>query len=155
MSQTAMTEQASLGEAGLLGDSGHDMYIRSYAAEGTDVAYGLGLVPGTDPETQVAVPAATFTTFSGFAVKKHPMEDESASDFADGETVDVLRKGRVWVPAVETMAVGDTVHVIHTGGNEGQIRNDVDGGNADAVAECSVLQFDSDNNLALISVNLP
>lgn len=150
MSQTAVTLEAPIALPGGLGDTGHDMYIRSYAIEGITGAFGLFVVPGTDGETQVAVPTVGGVV-AGCLVHQHPLQDEAAAtDFADGETVGVLAKGRVWAVAAEAMAVGDVVYVEDAGG---EVRNDATA--ATILPGSKVEAYDADQSLVLLSLNLP
>lgn len=152
MSQTVVNELAARALPGGLGDTGHDMYIRSYAAEGAGVQFGRFLVAGTDAEKQVALPTASAPAV-GCAVHQHPLEDEALTDFADGETVGVLTKGRCWAQAAVAMAVDDTVYVLDSGADAGKATNSATG--ATALPSSKVEAYDADAALVLLSVNLP
>lgn len=156
MSQTgAYTRQATRGLPGLLGDSGHDMFIQSRAVETAAIEFGLGVEPGTDPETQVVVYAGG--TLSGITVKTHALDRATEEADLDGasiaEMVGSLRKGRIWVQTEEAVAAGDAVHCVNTGAAAGQFRNDTTG--ATAVPSAAFVAYDADRDVALLEINLP
>ena len=157
MSQVgSYTTDASRGLNGLLADSGHDMFIASYAAEGASgLEFGLGVEAGTDAETQVVVYAGN--TFSGVTVKSQVVSETSELASLDGasetDPVGVLRKGRIWVQTNEAVAAGDPVFCVNTGADAGKFRNDL--ANATAVSGAAYMAYDSDRSLALLELNLP
>jgi len=148
MSQTTYNEKAPRALPGMLGDVGADLHIRSYGLEGGG-GFGLFVVPGTDPEKEVAVPSVGGVVV-GCIVHQHPLYDESLSDLADGETAQVLTKGRAWVQTAEPVAPGDTVYVEDA---TGKIRNDATA--ATELPSSKIEAYDAGTTLALVSVNLP
>ena len=120
-------------QAGQLADLGPKR-IDSRAAEG-EVGFGLGLIWGTDPEKQVEVPAAgdlDTGVFAGISVFTHTQNqgfDRSATpssvaaEYKDGDTVNVLREGRVYVSTDDEVALGDLAYV----GEDGAITSSDDG----------------------------
>ena len=154
MSQTSYAIEAGRATAGMLGDTGHDMYHVSRAAEDTAIGFGLGVIQGTDPETQAKLATATGGTFLGVTLHQHALQDESADGFVEDEVMTVMRKGRVWVQTNEAVAAGDDVFFVYTGADAGKFRNDLT--NADQVsAGAEFLAYDSGTGLALLSLNLP
>lgn len=156
MSQTgAYTRQAARGAPGLLGDSGHDMFIQSYGVETAAVEFGRGVEAGTDPENQVVAYAGG--TLQGVTVKTHALDratEEAGLDGASvGEEVGVLRKGRIWVQTNEAVVAGDAVFCVNTGADAGRFRNDAT--DATAVPGAAFAGFDADRSLALLELNLP
>lgn len=157
MSQTTnpYTIQANRGLPGLLADGGHDVFLRSRAPEGANLAFGLGVEAGTDPETQVVAYAGN--AFGGVTSKTHALQRETEELGLDGavigETVSILRKGRVWVQTNEAVAPGDPVFCVNTGADAGQFRND--NTNATAVASAEFVSYEAESGLALLELNLP
>lgn len=134
---------------GQLGDSGHDMFIRSFAIEGITGNFGLAVVPGTDPLTQCKVPTVGGVVL-GFIASQQALEDEDgAADLANGETASIVAKGRIWVVAAEAMATTDTIYVEDA---TGEIRNDVTA--ATILPNSKVHDYDADTGLALISIGI-
>ena len=121
-------------------------HVESYAAEGA-VPFGHGVVLGTDPAKQVAVAAADTDTFAGISVFTHRQEqgiDQGASmgaqystgaEYRDKDTVNVLRRGRVWVENSENgfeAHSGDTAYV------------DTENGNMTVSPNRAIIEFDAD-----------
>lgn len=134
MSQTTYANEAPVAFRGLLGDSGHDMFLISRAVdEAAGVPAGVMLVNGTDPDTQASLPSAAGETPQGVVAHQQAREDYSlAGDLmlADGETASLVRKGRVWVRVEGAVANGGDVYFRHTTGSGtelGAFRADADG----------------------------
>lgn len=139
-------------------------HVESFAAEGA-VPFGHGLVLGTDPEKQVAVASADTETFAGVSVFTHKQEqgfDQSVSlgnqsstgaEYRDTDTVNTLRRGRVWVEVTAEVAAGDAAYVdVNTEGEEGKF-TDVEGDN---LATGGVFRTGADvGELAILEINLP
>lgn len=156
MSQTGdYTRLANRGKPGLLGDSGHDMYILSRAVQTAAIEFGRGVEAGTDPERQVVAYAAG--AFLGVTVFTHALDRATEEADFDGasvaEMVGVLRKGRIWVLTNEAVAAGDAVFCVNTGADAGMFRNDVT--SATAVTGAAFLAYDADAGVALLELNLP
>lgn len=149
-------------QAGQKADAGFD-HVESFAAEGA-VPFGYGVVAGT-ADNQVAVASADDETFMGVAIFTHAVEqgiDESASkgeqystgaEYRDGDAVNVLRRGRVYVTVTDDVSAGDTAYVdVTTTGEEGQFTND----STDNLATGGVFRTSADSGeLAVVEVNLP
>ena len=154
MSQTTYDTVADRATAGMLGDAGHDMYHVSLAAEGGAIPFGLGVIQGTDPETQAKLSTVTGGTFAGVTLHQHALQDETADGFVEDEVMSVLKKGRVWVQTNVAVAIGDPVYFVNSGADSGKFRNDNTA--ADAVSGGSEFAaYDSGTGLALLSLNLP
>lgn len=149
-------------QAGQKADAGFD-HVESFAAEGA-VAFGYGVVAGT-AENQVAVAAADDDDFVGVSVFTHAIEqgiDQSASkgelystgaEYRDGDTVNVLRRGRVYVTVTDDVVAGEDAYVdVVTNDEEGQFTN-VSTSN---LATGGVFRTSADSGeLAVVEVNLP
>jgi len=150
-------------QRGQKADAGFDD-VNSYAAEGT-VPFGTGVVLGTDPAKQVAVASADTESFTGVALFTHRVTqgiDQAATageqystgaEYRNGDTVNVLRRGRVYVEVTAEVAAGDDAFVdVTSEGEEGKftdvaLNNLATGGvfrSAAGVGE-----------LAIVEINLP
>ena len=137
--------------------------VESFAAEGA-VAFGRGVVVGTDPAKQVAVASADGESLAGVSVFTHRQEqgiDQSASmgaqystgaEYRDKDTVNVLRRGLVWVEVTAEVAAGDDAFVdVTSEGEEGKFTN-VD---TDNLASGGVFRTGADvGELAVVEINL-
>ncbi len=160
--QTTYSRVADDGFAGLLGDSGEGMFLISRALEAaTAMAFGLGVIYGTDPEKQ-------FDRFAGAGVlagivahKQNRSQPALATTLGivQNEVASLVRNGRIWVVVEEAITVGDLVFVRHTAGGGGtQLgawRNDADTASAQAVPEASWLKGSTGAGIALLQINLP
>ena len=144
-------------------------HVESFAAEGA-VPFGHGLVLGTDPEKQVAVASADTETFAGVSVFTHKQEqgfDQSVSlgnqsstgaEYRDTDTVNTLRRGRVWVEVTAEVDAGDAAFVdVVSEGEEGKFTNAADDGDTtDNLATGGVFRTGGDvGELAILEINLP
>lgn len=139
-------------------------HVESYAAEGA-VGFGLGLEYGTDPEKQVAVPSDDTGTFAGVSVFSHKQvqgidltatENElysTGSEYRDGDTVNVLRRGRVWVEVTDAVTANATAYVDVTSATADYGKfTDV----ATSNVQAGVFRTDaSTGELAILEINLP
>ena len=115
MSQTTVTQYGTAGFAGLLYDTG-DNDILSYSAEGA-VGFGVPVKLGTDKERQ----AAALTTAVGQAalavgvsVASQTVEQTSAgvAQYADKQTVPVIKRGRIWMMTNDAVVAGATANLV-------------------------------------------
>jgi hypothetical protein len=160
MSQTSYSEQAPLAFAGMLADPNSDMHIRSLANEDAALAkFGLGYAQGTDPEKQFEAFAAA-DTFAGVLVHRHQTEQRAqfgaggtlgTTGLQEGETGDILTKGRVWVETNELVVAGEAAFVVNAVADFGKFRNDAT--NAQAVN--GVFRQVASASLALLELNEP
>ena len=139
-------------------------HVESYAAEGA-VPFGVGVVLGTDPEKQVAVASADTESFAGISVFTHKQEqgiDQGASmgaqystgaEYRDTDTVNVLRRGRVWVEVTAEVEAGDDAYVdVTTDGEEGKFTDEA----TDNLETGGVFRTGADvGELAVVEINLP
>lgn len=133
MSQTAYTQIADTGFAGMIADSGGDHFLVTRAlSDATSMGFGLGVETGTDPNTQFAAFSGAGTLFGLLAHKQNKANAALLTTLGieQNETASIMRRGRLWVVTEETIAVGDPVFVRHTTGTGtviGAFRNDADG----------------------------
>ena len=139
-------------------------HVESFAAEGA-VPFGRGVVHGTNPEKQVAVPADDTGTFAGISVFTHSREQTLNQDatmgeqfsggaqYRDKDTVSTLRKGRIYALVTAAVEAGEDAYVdVLTEGEEGKFTN-VD---TDNLATGGVFRSAADEGeLAILEVNLP
>ena len=139
-------------------------HVESFAAEGA-VPFGRGVIHGTNPEKQVAVPADALGTFAGVSVFTHSREQTLNQDasmgeqfsggaqYRDKDTVSTLRKGRIYVLVTAAVEAGEDAYVdVLTEGEEGKFTN-VD---VDNLATGGVFRSAADEGeLAIVEVNLP
>jgi hypothetical protein len=171
MSQTAYTQEPERAFQGMLADSKEaDIITRAFEGAGGS-PFGVAFEEGTTPAEQVAPTTLTGFNFVGVGAHRHNRDTfTQALDIGidDEDAVNVLRKGRIWVP-IEQAVVPHTsaVFIRHTvnGGLDqlGAFRIDADTARADdhsAVAEW----LDSITiaglphtfvGLGLLSLNLP
>ena len=160
--QIDYNEVADDGFAGLLGDSGEGMFPISRALEdAAAIAFGLGVIFGTDPEKQFARFSGA-GTLAGILVHKQNRANPgllTTLGIEQNEVASLLRNGRIWVVVEETIVVGDAVFVRHTtggGGTQiGAFRNDADTATAQTVPEASWLKGSSTPGIALLQINIP
>jgi len=131
--------------------------IESRAAE-VDIDFGLALVRGTDPAKQVKIPTAS-AKFFGVSAERYYLEQDLATNqglYKEGESVPILRKGRLWVHIDQDVAIDDPVYFRHTGGDEGYFRKDADTANADLIPQAIFASAGTAaDGKAEIEINLP
>lgn len=164
MSQTAYSVDPAAAFRGLLGDPSADAFSLS-RSNGAAAAVGFGIgvrEDGANPESQFDIFSATGQELTGILVHRHDQQDPSLAGVGGVallEDAKLLRKGRVWVPIEENIAVGDAVFYRHTsggGGTEiGAWRNDADTASADQLTNAKWLKGGLSGGVALLEVNLP
>jgi hypothetical protein len=118
--------------AGLIYDM-RNITVESYAAEGGSIPFGRAVAPGTDVRKQVKLPTASGQGFRGVAL----LEQAHAQDLTTGvaqylvtETVNVMRKGAVWVQVAGAVAENAPAFYINSGANAGMF-DDLDDATTD------------------------
>ena len=139
-------------------------HVESFAAEGA-VFFGAGGAAGTDPEKQVAVVAADTDDFMGISLFTHKqvqgidmaasMGDQysTGAEYRDKDTVNVLRRGRVYVEVTAEVTAGEDAYVdVLTTGEEGKFTNV----SVDNLATGGTFRSGADvGELAIVEINLP
>jgi hypothetical protein len=92
----------------------------------------------------------TAATVRGIALHE---QKESLVGYEATDTVNTLRRGRAWVPVVDTVADGDDVYVSYAAGSEGKFRNDST--NAIQVTSAKFRSAATTGQLALVEINQP
>ncbi len=154
MSQTAYNIEAARAFAGMLAEFENTTKASiSRANEETSaVAPGTAVVAGTDGETQYLLPVDANSVFFGATVHKHGTQDPTDDGFAEGETTEILTRGRIWVECESGCAVGDAAYWVHPAGTAGAWRNDAT--NAVAFAGHWMTAAGA-GELAILEINLP
>lgn len=160
MTQTTYDAEAAVAFPGMLVDT--DAAMRSSISRANEetaaVGYGLGVMFGTDPETQFLLPASTGFEFAGILVHSHAREDVEAVGPVEGELTELVRKGRLWVTVEETIVTTDDVFLRHTvngGLDPGGWRKDLDTDKADQITQAKWLTGASAGELAQLEINYP
>lgn len=125
--QTSYGFSPSRGVAGGL----YDMSPRAVNSRTTEseIVFGIGLVQGSAPGTNVTGPAATSTAavFEGIALNGGTQEMNMEGEVKVGKsrTVSVLRYGRAWVRVEPESEIkyGDALYLITAGDNAGRFTN--------------------------------
>lgn len=124
--QTIYRHAATRGIAGGIYDMHHYPVDTRYNEEPSGVLRcGVGVVQGTDPGSNVKLPAAgaTAATFEGVVVNgftnQHDLEGKVY--VAGGQNVGVMRRGRIWVRVADDAepAYGDALHMLTDGEQAG------------------------------------
>ena len=110
MSQTSYALYHPAAFAGMIADSSVNNNIMSYAAE-ANTAFGKFVALGTAKEKEVTpltTSAGQAALAYGVAVASHTVEQTSAglAQYAIGETVPVMKKGRVWLETDDAVVAG-------------------------------------------------
>ena len=125
MSQTSYSIEQPITRAGLIANATTPNNIRSYSAEGANgIPFGLGVVHGTDPERQVAVPSAAGNVFAGFLVHDHAREtlrDSNEPSIMEMDTASVMSFGDIWAIAGEAVSAGAQLGIQADGASAGQL----------------------------------
>ena len=164
MAQTIVREAIRAAVPGMIADlQNSDVFSR--AAE-NEVAFGHGVVQGTDKEAQTKTPDAAVTAFIGVAAKDHKEQRYvptlGVNKYDINDMVGVLQKGRIWVPVPEAVAVGDSVYLwfaagtVVAGAVAGQFGKTADAGkNTQIAAGAKWVKGAAAGGNALLELNLP
>lgn len=124
--QTSYTQSTPRGAAGALVDlSEHAVNTRINAETGFTMMFGLGVVQGSAPGSDIKIPAtgATAIKFEGITVNGYTneMNSEGAVFISPGAAIGVLQYGKIWarIKPTDAPAYGDKLYLIITGENAG------------------------------------
>lgn len=159
--QTAYGNAMAAAFAGLLADL-RDNLVESFACEGDRIPFGHAVLAGTDKQKQVILAAEGSTAlFRGIAVHTHAhgVQPDGEDGYADTQTVNVLRRGMIWVPVSEAVAIDAAAFYINAPGSgdedlAGQF-TDTDDGTSLAVPTGVFRSSTTAAGLALLEINLP
>lgn len=156
MSQTSYVNEQSVSFAGMLADARFNEII-SAAAEGA-IAFGTGVVAGTDTVNEVKAPANTSGVFRGIAVHHHKMPVSGVARYEDTEMVSILTKGQAWVNCATgaAIALSDTPYMIGSGAEAGYFTSATTGTQAmTGLAFASTYATGSTPAMVRIDINKP
>lgn len=124
--QTTYSQATPRGAAGALYDlSAHAVNTRLNAEDGNAMKFGMGVVQGPTPGSDIKVPATgdTVEKFEGITVNGYTneMDQEGKVTLAPGSAIGVLQYGKIWarIKPADAPAYGDKVYLIITGDNAG------------------------------------
>lgn len=124
--QTTYSQSTPRGAAGGLYDlSGHAVNTRINAETGLTMKFGLGVVQGSVPGSEIKLPAAGATAdkFEGITVNGYTneMNSEGAVFISPGASIGVLQYGKIWarIKPEDAPAYGDKLYLIISGANAG------------------------------------
>jgi len=125
MSQTSISTTMALAYAGLLADSGfHDVISRVNGEASAEIRFGAMVAQDTaDDECDLL--AADTDKPIGVVVHSHAYDkpnDLGDTGLKPKAMVNVLRKGRIWVPVEEAVVAMDPVFVRHTVADSGSFQ---------------------------------
>lgn len=154
MSQTSVTQYGAAAYMGMLADLS-DNDIVSYAAEGA-VLIGRTVRLGTSKDKQViqsTTGAGQGALVTGFAVHDHAREQSAAGlvQYADKETVSVIKRGRLWVETQDAV-VGGTVANLHLA--SGKFTDEAVAAGIEAITQLSVRFVTSTSGAGLAIVEI-
>lgn len=125
--------------------------VVSRIADGGDIGYGLGVI---DTGLRSAALPAGSEVSTGITLRETVMDNPSGDNptpvYREGETMSVVRVGRVWVTTVDGAAVGDTVYVVPA---TGAITNDADTGTNIAIPNAAFKSAAAAGERALVQLN--
>jgi len=133
MAQLAYTQDPAAALEGQIADSSRNTERISAKAEGA-VPFGRFVTKGTNDD-QCDLPDATAEISGGvalgFAVEDTSIEQpDTPVGYADEATVQIMRRGRIWVLTEDAVAAGGDVYVRHGAGGGGsdlgRCRSDAD-----------------------------
>ena len=169
--QTEYTQEPERAFQGLIADGGPIDIVTRTLELAAGIPFGIALEPGTDPALEVAPTTLTGFVFVGVAAHSHTREDLTQAldlGISDNEPVNVVRKGRVWVPIEQAVTpYTSPVFIRHTVNGAldqlGAFRVDADTARADDLSAVAEYQDSitiaglphSFVGLALLSINLP
>ena len=135
---------------------------------GLGVAYAGEVGDGNSPK--VALPSATGFYFAGITCHTHKqnkgsddrldvIEGTDKANYAIGDDITLLKKGRIMVWSEQAVEPGDPVFLRHTvngaGTASGQFRKDVDAANADQIANAQWVGKIATAGRVELEINLP
>jgi hypothetical protein len=123
--------------------------VVSLVALNSDIGYGLGVYQASYQEAELPTGAEVS---SGITVRETLHDNPSGSNptpiYEEGETMSVLRVGRIWVNTVDGAAPGDDVYVVpSTGALTNSSTNNIQLPNASFISTASA------GELALVQLN--
>ena len=98
--------------------------VDSFAVESGTIYPGMGVILGTDPETQVKLPTASVSSIPGVVLMQGKEQNTDGTvTFVAEDTVPVLNKGRVNVLTTTAVTAGEAAYLVFSGANAGKFTN--------------------------------
>ena len=137
------------------------------------INFGFGVVydsaVGNENRPKVAIPSSTGFTFLGVACHTHKqntggddtlgtLTTTEEAEYAIGDDITVLKKGRIVVYSEQAVDLDDDVYLRHTTTtteNPGDFRTDADTDKADQITQARWVSKTSGAGLAVIEINIP
>ncbi len=146
--------------AGLIADGMQPKDVVSKVNVVAAVLLGYLVSLGADGDDSIIAPAAAgdvTTTPIGVVMHSHAIESSPSGDpqWPIKSTPSILREGRIWVVVEDAVDAQAPAFVVHTGGDEGVFRSDVDGGNASALPGAKFVTSTTGAGLAVVELNRP
>lgn len=130
--QTSYDTAAPIAYAGMLADDGQSDKVTGLNEEGAALEFGVGVIQGT-ADDGIVLPGATGFSLKGVTIHDHRDNSGLAGGggVADGDTVGVMRKGRIYVLPEQDVDPSDDVYLRFdpggtSGGTVGHFRKDDD-----------------------------
>lgn len=143
--QTRYGYTMPVGAAGGIVDTApHSIVSRLNEEETGAMRFGVGVVQGSKPGSNVALPAsgATVSKFEGITVNNHHTEHdlEGALHIRKGAAIGVMTYGKVYARVADgiTPAYGDSVYVIADGDEAGFVTNTASAGEDSGAATIAI-----------------
>ena len=157
--QTEYNNSLTKAVEGGLGDSGVIDIVSRRAA--VAIPFGYGVI-ATANEGEGTLPSVTGFILDGVAVQVHKAKDNASAEaqYDANDSASVLKKGRIWVLAEETVDPTSPVFLRHTanGGTTapGRFRASADTARADEITNARwVTTTTAADQLALLEINMP
>lgn len=150
--QTSYSRDMAKAIAGTLYDLSYRV-VDSYAVETGPIYPGMGVVGGTDVETQVKVPTATTATIKGIVLLQAKEQNADGTvTFVAKNTVSVLHKGRAWVPVNGPVAADAQAYLVYSGADAGKWAP-ITGSTAAAITGAKFITSTTGPGLAVVELN--
>ena len=124
--QTSYTQATPRGAAGGFFDlSDHAVNTRINGETGNAMKFGMGVVQGTTPGSDIKLPGSTATSdkFEGITVNGYTseMDRDGKVTLSPGVSVGVMEYGKIWarIKANDAPAYGNKLYLIVSGANAG------------------------------------
>jgi len=153
--QTSYSQTMTVAVAGMPGDA-RDHVVESFAAETAAIPFGRAVIAGSDKDKQVKTPSGAGGVFRGVSMREQAQEQNSSGTVAVavGDTVNVLRRGLVWVDTAGAVVQDAPAFFVVSGGSAGKF-DDLDDSTTDPVPTGVFRSATSGAALALLELNLP
>jgi len=106
MAQTSYSLNHAIAFAGMKADSQFS-HIAAFSAE-AQIAFGLGVTRGTDPEIQSKAISAVGDEFLGITLYH---ESQTTGDYTANDPEAILKRGNAWVPTTGAVVAGEIAYV--------------------------------------------